>query len=467
SGRTNFKAVEPYKYWRSLLINSQWISQDSGKVTLAELKFLPPSKFKDESYVLTAEMERWRREAKKPANRDELLALASEFIALPLAHVPTKRIKNSATIMIERLLHEPSIEDNHFDTFYLISCKTAPSPTYFILNYQRPDLADNKKNNATLSEADAGAATFEFRAPPKVNNSTNSTVKRSDEYIRKRDEVINQVKAMPGWSFQELNNYIVMTNSKNKRMVKMVEDELDRCQSVFSQFFPYGSNDQSIGRVKIFAERSEYETYVPNGSENSGGLFMSSTQELLIAPLGERNNRAAAKRMMEVLYHEAFHHFAYLNTAGHRMPIWFNEGCARFFENIEFKQSRTVVALEGSKLTYWKQSTPTNANDCKRLLLQIKTMTQKDFYESQPIRNYNFSGMVIYFILKSPAFLPKMQYEKIAERFFEAVKNGDQNPNATAWKDVDIDLFCKNLVEFVESKAWQSRAEKYMPSTTK
>lgn len=468
-----FPAQIIHDAWRQRQWIAAWNDAELGDVLLHEIAYPVPNDLKPmyQGYTTVEKIDAWFAKTHPPLDQAAALKAAELIIGTTISNNTMQITKGSGSApFVERLTITGAVSSDNtaggIPTVYLITTKSGGETHYFLLNYTRPAV-NAKYDTAALKEADKAAAGFTWQRPTRKTVGKTATnkndAKRSTAYLRKRDEIAKQIANMKGWSFEELDHYIVMTNAKNRRMVKMIENELDLCRDVYTRFFPQGNVDSDVGRVKVFAERSEYLAYIPPEHANSAGLFMSGTGELVIAPRGDRSAKAAAESTMSVIYHEGFHHFLF-QCGGGLAHMWFNEGCARLFENIDFRGNRASVKLEGGNLQRWKSAVPDDPAALRKRLEGILKLSQKEFYEpSSAMSNYDFSGFLMYFLLKSPAFLPDKKYEQIAYRYFDAVTKGAKDPNAVAWKEIDLDAFCKDLLRFKEQKRWQTQAAGYLP----
>lgn len=481
-GTERFEAVDLKEHWMFKQTLVRWESPTSGSVTIAEMRYGVPKKLTPvlENLILLSDAEKWLSAPDTIQNENDLLLSALYYLGKSGEAPLLKKISRSDNPLIQRFeLKDPLSETKNTKlllTPYLITAGSGVSARYFLITYARPDDVDEKVNDKSLKEADKAAATILCKPPikssvvskPVLSSGKSKVAVRSPEYIRKRDAALAQVSAMKGWSCEEFNHYILMTNSKNRRMLKMLEDELDRCRAVYELYFPSATAFDHIGFVKVFADHAEYTAYIPSGMEKSVGIFMSDKGELAISPASDKADKKTAERMMETVYHEAFHHFCYLASEQGHAASWFNEGCARVFQNIVFRGKRTMIPLEGETLEQWRESVPATEAELKTRLETILRYSQEQFYEPKTaLSNYDFSGGLLYFILKSPSFLPAAGYEKIATRYFDALRIQHPDPTAEAWKGIELDTFCKDYLRFWSSKRWQTQAANYMPSLSK
>jgi len=138
--------------------------------------------------------------------------------------------------------------------------------------------------------------------------------------------------ALPkGWNSEDTENYILVYDTKDEPLLRLIERELEAIRKEYEKLFPPLAPVTAVSRVRICKDRQEYFSY--GGPKGSGGYWNWKAEELVFFDYenvdGEAGTGKANSRI--VLYHEAFHQFIYYSSGSFSPHSWFNEGTGDYF----------------------------------------------------------------------------------------------------------------------------------------
>ncbi|MCP4180022.1 MAG: DUF1570 domain-containing protein [bacterium] len=298
------------------------------------------------------------------------------------------------------------------------------------------------------------------------NEGRNSKYKNSSsEYKDAKAKVLQNIKNLKNWWYLDSGNFIIVTNvpGESKKNIYKIRKQLDQLNKLYSLFYKRTSKTKAVNVVRVFKERSDYIRYVGEDKKWTGGLWMPSKKELVISPVSNnRNMNEHQKNSVSVLNHEAFHQYLHFSASEIQAGPWFNEGNAAFFEEVKFKRNRAEVLparyQDRMKAIIKSGKTP----DIKNLL----DMNYEQFYSGSSAQdNYTIAWAVIYFLQKGIPYSKSKyasNYSKILPVYYKELVRTGSHDKATvkAWKNIDMNYFTKDFVEFYKSDSKLRKAEK-------
>ncbi len=394
---------------------------------------------------------------------DMMAKWLSYSTGLTVGATPTELKKNSSQKAVVRLF---PIQDtgNTDDRLYVVASTYVPDKWYAI--WYHVIGGDKKRNKKALNNS---IASLVFSPPSKHNkpiskerslggrNSKKSVTKRSEEYKKSRERVINAIKSMKNWWYFETTNFIFAADIKNKKTARELASTLEHCRSVFEKFYPLTKPFDAACVAKMFQERGEYVAYVGKKFEWTGGLWMPSKKELIVSPMnwGTRSDRR--RMMVTVTNHESFHMYIYFACGERDTAVWFNEGNATFFQGLEFRGNKahinTIYRMESMRKIAPRA-------DIKTLL----GMSYETFYGANQRENYTLGWGLMFFLWKgAPIMKEKNNYSEIPRKYYDAMLACGNGKKATeiAWKGVDMEQFERLFHKFWASKSLIRKAERY------
>lgn len=461
------RVARPIAYTIEKQTLANWNGQ-SGAVYAYQLKCpCPPPKDADEPQNLDKYMEK----ATPPFAEAEVLKWIKDYLAIDVSSSDLAKPQKKPNCTIYAVKNfVPQAQDPRFSVFlYWMNCTVKEERTTFLLVYyvltpSDPALKERLEKDLIKNASQTSFSAAKFVSGKREKRTIGNAKSKNPVYLEKLKKVEKMLANMPGWQCVQAESYILITNSKDKKFVAEIKKDMNECRSVYVAYYPECDSFDNVGIVKIFATREEYLSYVRPEYRSSGGLFDPSTGELLVSgPFSGGKVYEGSAQMKSVLFHEGFHHFISQTVeTNQEILCWLNEGCARVFENVIYRSSKPCVELTAKNLNTWMKSVPQSPEALVTRLNQVLKMTKSVFYAQDPLANYDFSGALMYFILKSPAVM-KNPYTDIPLIYTRELRKN--NPNATdeAWKNVDKLQFAKDMIDFYSDPSKLKRAAQYNP----
>ena len=197
--------------------------------------------------------------------------------------------------------------------------------------------ADPKIRKKWSKAVEKSMKTFRFDVEDIETTSIRSVNAESDY-----DDLVefheNDVAQTPGWRLVETpsKEYLIKTNSDNKKNINEVIKRLEASRRLFEQDFPPPAPIESISVVRICGSEKDFHLY-GGTSGGTAGWFSPGSEELVLY-FGENGTAST----MSVMTHEAFHqycHFLFNRSEAHR---WFDEGHGDYYGAFKMKGSKLV-----------------------------------------------------------------------------------------------------------------------------
>ncbi len=287
---------------------------------------------------------------------------------------------------------------------------------------------------------------------------------KSNTFEETRKRVIVSVENMRDWWYVETPNYILKSNlrTRDRRLVLAIQEDIEIVRAAYAHFIPEVKKIEEVSVVTVFADRGDYQNYVPDTLKWSGGAWLPQRRELVISPSGEDRRRMDRDATLRVVYHEAFHQYIYyaLNLA--QLPIWINEGHAMLFEaaEVDQREKRIEVKENERRMSTLEDMLKDEKVDLKRLML----MSPEEFYaQGGRTENYALAWGLTYFLRKGAWQYEGKDYDKICDRVIQtSIKTRDARKAAFAGIDgVNMEQLTQDFIDFWDSTTKQNRAERY------
>ena len=303
---------------------------------------------------------------------------------------------------------------------------------------------------------------FRPDASATVRRLNRNTAAGSETMQASRERVIRNIRNLSGWWYLESPNYIFVSNQTDRRGMERLRREIERARNCFMSWFPPQVRINEVSVVRIFNDRDEYTRYVGGEMEWTGGVWQPVRRELVISPLSwdaseERQREAIAK----IAFHEGFHQYLHYASGELHFPLWFNEGCAEFFEGIEFRGATGLVGLPDplkrrlARLFAFKK---------KYNLDELIRMNREQFYNRETRdRNYLLANALVYYLLKGAPANGQKEYAGIMSRYyltFSKTRNPETAQKA-AFGTVDLKRLSADLTAFWNDERQIRRSIRY------
>lgn len=430
---------------QKLWLHGQKLAVWSGKdvtAVLAEVKF-PPLAKPDEFFLADAPP-KWEPYVQVP-DEGELRRWAESFTGEKIGEIT--KLTGGGDFAWRRL--QTGKPELHL--FFGHTKNNGPLRMLLLLFRWQESAASRSKECTRLAESCALSVRLIPRtagAGEKAAPSADS--KPSDEYARRLAQAKKSIAGMRDWYIQETPNYIFVSNQRSRNDIKRYQSSLEAAREVFRRYFPPEKETSCVGVVKLFSHREEFLRY-PGADEWSGGFWNSGTLELVVSPLDPRvDSKINEKQMQKTTLHEGFHQYIYYASNEIGPDLWFNEGCAQFFEFTDPRrgdvgdldkttEARLIAAVERAD------------NDLARFI----SLNIKQFYEEgKREQNYALAHALMYYLLRGAPANGDNTFTALPRRYVEALQKTRDLKKARdmALEGIDTRQLASKLKDFWSDK---------------
>ncbi|MBR0196628.1 MAG: DUF1570 domain-containing protein [Kiritimatiellae bacterium] len=230
------------------------------------------------------------------------------------------------------------------------------------------------------------------------------------------------------WWESENKDYLFMTNldrSKGKKFIDVAMTQMEAMRRAYESIVkPQG--EISKCKVRVFKSLAEYREYRTSSGENdemSCGVWDPSREELLICA----DDPSAAQQTMR---HEAFHQYLFYATRRGDHAMWFNEGHACLFENVDFNNAKKTVkiALRGNRYEWVAKNPERVAAEMQHLVYY----TREQYYSGDINLHYITGWALCAFLQFAPDVNPDFgDYRNVVPVYLKAMRTGMSADEAT------------------------------------
>jgi hypothetical protein len=226
-------------------------------------------------------------------------------------------------------------------------------------------------------------------------------------------------KLVRGWNAEDTKNYILIFDTKDRPLIRLISMELEAMRGEYERLFPPAEPVKAVSAVRVCKDRAEYHQY--GGPQGSGGYWNSEAQELVFYDYenvkGKANTGKANSRI--VLYHEAFHQYIHYSCGELAPHSWYNEGTGDYFSG---------AVISGGKVNRIGVN-PWRIETIQRALKEgdavdwskIIRYSQREYYMN-PAVCYAQGWSMIYFLRSARAVERNPQWKKILPVYFDTLK---------------------------------------------
>lgn len=244
---------------------------------------------------------------------------------------------------------------------------------------------------------------------------------------------------VPGWWYEETENYLVVTNAPKKKqaLIDGIKMRLEAIRTLYEKDFPPAKPIDAVSIVRVCDARQTYLDY--GGSPSSAGYWYAGAKELVFYLEGEKNN------IWTVLQHEAFHQYIYYACGEISPHSWYNEGYGDYYSGANI-QERKVLGVDSNR---WRQDT------IKEAARQGTHVPWKDMirysqqqYYSRADLCYAQGWSMIYFLNKGVA--EGHPWRAILPTYLKVLQESQSGDKAVdeAFKDVDLEKIEAAWIDF-------------------
>lgn len=289
----------------------------------------------------------------------------------------------------------------------------------------RENFLSAAKSFTLLGKADAPKATGDSEAGLSPREAARKVARENAERV-------------PGWWYEETENYFVLTNAPKKKqaVIDGIKMRLEAIRTQYEKDFPPAKPIEAISIVRVCDDRQTYMNY--GGSPGTAGYWYSLAKELVFYLEGEKNN------IWAVLQHEAFHQYIYYACGEISPHSWYNEGFGDYYSGAKI-QERKVLGIDPFR---WREDL-IKEHARKKTHVPWKDMiryTQQQYYSTSDLC-YAQGWSMIYFLKKGlaeghpwgsilPTYLKVIQETQDQDKAVDAAFKGvDLVKIETAWID--------------------------------
>ena len=278
-------------------------------------------------------------------------------------------------------------------------------------------------------------------------------------YAERLAQARKSIAGVRNWYIRETPNYIFVTNQRSRADMRHLQNDLELARALFGAYFPLPPGRSCVGVVKLFADRKEYLRYVGKNMSWTAGVWRPLERELVVSPLGgQANDRIVERYMRKVALHEGFHQYIFYVANEVNPALWFNEGCAQFFENFSPRDGAIAApdAREAAKLA--------GAVAGCRDLEEFVHLDHAGFYAANGrARNYALSYALCYYLLRGAPALGETKFAAVPESYIEELRRTRDLGKARdrAFAGIDFKELHAKLKAFWNDPEQQRRAKEY------
>lgn len=421
---------------------------EGADVLLAAVKFAPPVKPKD--FVRDAASAKWRAYGEVPDD-NELRRWAASFFGDRVGRIVKvdecsgiawRRFHTAERGVVLFIGHGRS-----FGAFRILALRIAWRGAG-----GRDRVAESCARSVQMIPASSRG---EGRAA--AASGTSGASSKPDIYAERREQAKKSIAGMRGWYIRETPNYIFVSNQRSHSDIRRLQGDLEAAREIFRRYFPAENDRACVGVVKLFARREEYLAYVGAELQWTGGLWNSGTRELLVSPLDPRlDDRTIDRRLREVTLHEGFHQYIFYASREVGPALWFNEGCAQFFENSRPRQGE-LGNLDRETQARLARAALAAESDLRRFL----SLDHAGFYdEKEREQNYALAHALMYYLLRGAPANGEKAYAAIPRRYIAELRRTRDLKQAqrAAFEGIDTRELAAKLKRFWSDKQQQRRS---------
>ena len=152
-----------------------------------------------------------------------------------------------------------------------------------------------------------------------------------------------EAQRTPGWRAipTPSENFVIKTNSDNKRFIDDAIERLERSREIFEQDFPPPEDFDHISVVRLCDKEEEFHQYGGTGGGTVGWFNPRTTELVLYDAVAIDRNMTFA-----VMSHEAFHQYCYFLFGRSEAHRWFDEGHGDYYGSFKFKGKKATVTAK-------------------------------------------------------------------------------------------------------------------------
>jgi hypothetical protein len=208
-------------------------------------------------------------------------------------------------------------------------------------------------------------------------------------------------RLVKGWSAYDTENFILITNSTNKKLINDILADLEIMRRVYEERFPALEPVTAVSTVRLCGS---YEDYIGYGApDGSVGFWNPLDEELVVFEPGKRIPKKRLAYLgsdpIMTMYHEAMHQYHHYSNGMVAPASWFNEGYGEYFGAVKIDRAKGIVTSypkDPFRVRWVKQMQKEQAWPDLRIVLK---MTKGEFYFGGSVmQNYAMGWAFCHFL---------------------------------------------------------------------
>lgn len=249
------------------------------------------------------------------------------------------------------------------------------------------------------------------------------------------------------WWFAETDGYIILSDVNTelgKSLIQRLQREMPLLHAAYRALVPPLTEADDISLIRIFQSKRDYNQYVGEGQEWSGGMWMPQRRELVLTQ--ELNT----EEIMRTIRHEAFHQYVSYAYCMITPAPWMNEGHACLFEAARVDSKGKVIIDEDERRCALLLENLELATSLIPLMLDL---TYTEFYGGTPADrslSYALAWGIAYYLQKGAPLERNTPFKELLRDNAAALAVSRNYREATAltFADLDMLVFQANFKDF-------------------
>jgi hypothetical protein len=249
------------------------------------------------------------------------------------------------------------------------------------------------------------------------------------------------------WWSAETDGYIILSDVNTelgKSLIEKLQNDMPLLQKAYRTLLPPMTEISDISLIRIFQFKNEYNQYVGDGMEWSGGMWMPKRRELVLT------QESNTEEIMKTIRHESFHQYISYAYCMITPAPWMNEGHACFFEAARVDSKNKVIFEEDDKRVRLLLDNLDMATSLIPLLLD---MTYDEFYGGTSDDRslcYALAWGLAYYLQKGAPMERNTPFKSILTDSAAALAASRNYKDATSltFSEIDMNVFQSNFKEF-------------------
>lgn len=242
-----------------------------------------------------------------------------------------------------------------------------------------------------------------------------------------------QVRAelVPGWRAVDTENYIVITNVRNDRVIEDVCVDLEVMRVAYAERFPpaAGADMTAVSAVRVCDGYDDFLGYAGADMDGLGGYWSPLEEELVIfnpeKKIPKMRPWLQGVDALDVLHHEAMHQYFHYSNRQLAPASWFNEGYGEVFAGCDVDRRKREIKKFRTNSFRMKLIREERKRAGAPDLATMMRATQSSFYGHGVMQNYANAWSFCYFLeqeRQKPEGKRNEAWARLPQRYIEHLR---------------------------------------------